>query len=62
MLKYNGKGFFGGDEFHDRVPARDLSDEEVKEFGKEFLLGLGIFDEVKEKKVKEEKIEVKYGK
>ena len=55
MLKYNGKGFFGGDKDHPRVPARDLSDEEVKEFGKKFLLDLGIYEEVIQKKKKEVK-------
>jgi len=58
MLKWNKKGFFAGDKDHPRVPARDLSDKEVEEFGKEFLLGLGIYEVVKQKKVKE----VKYGK
>jgi len=48
MMKYNGLGFFGGDKNHPRIPARDLTDEEVKKFGREFLLGLGIYYETKE--------------
>jgi hypothetical protein len=50
MMKYNGLGFFGGDEKHPRVPARDLTDEEVQKFGRKFLLDLGIYEEVEIKK------------
>ena len=50
MLKYNGKGFFGGDENHPRVPARDLTDKEVKKYGKRFLLSLGLYEEVEDEK------------
>ncbi len=48
MMKYNGLGFFSGDKNHPRIPARDLTDEEVEKFGREFLLGLGIYYEEKE--------------
>jgi hypothetical protein len=58
MMKYNGKGFFGGDISHPRVPARDLSDKEVEKFGRDFLLSLGIYDEIpKKKEVKDAKQE-----
>lgn len=40
MLKYAGDGFLPG------VPARDLTDSEVKKYGKERLLKSGIFFEV----------------
>jgi hypothetical protein len=37
-LKYNGEGFLYG------IPARDLTDEEVQQYGGEkFLLSLGIY-------------------
>lgn len=32
------------------IPARDLSDEEVKKFGKENLLGTGLYAEPKKEK------------
>jgi hypothetical protein len=44
MLKYVGGGFLRG------VPARNLSDEEVKRFGKVRLLKSGLYKEVKDKK------------
>ncbi len=39
-MKYKGNGFYVG------VPARDLTAVEVERYGKEFLLGLGLYDEV----------------
>ena len=50
MLKYDGGGaFLVG------VPARDLSDEEVKRYGgKSYLLRSGLYFEVKQRKVKAE--------
>lgn len=47
MLKYIGNGWLKG------VPARDLTDEEVKEYGKKRLLDSGLYEEAKEKKSKE---------
>ena len=39
MLIYNGKGF------RDGIPARDLTDEEVKELGGEkYLLATGLYE------------------
>ena len=49
MLKYIGNGFI------DNVPARDLSDEEVKKYGEKVLLDSGLY-----KKADIEK-EVKHG-
>ena len=37
MLKYVGNGFI------DNVPARDLSDEEVKKYGEKALLDSGLY-------------------
>ena len=38
MLKYIGKGFFPG------IPAKDLTDEEVTQFGgEEYLVGTGLY-------------------
>ena len=55
MLKYNGNGFLPG------IPARDLTDDEVKELGGEKkLLATGLYS--KEKSEQEiEKKEVKHG-
>lgn len=39
-MKYIGKG-----EFVPPYPARDLSDDEVKEFGKDALLATGLYAE-----------------
>jgi len=39
-----GSGFYVG------VPARDLSAEEVARFGREFLLSLGLYEEIDEPK------------
>ena len=42
-LKYVGDGgFLPG------IPARDLSAEEVKEYGLEWLLQTGLYEEIKE--------------
>jgi hypothetical protein len=43
MLKYLGGGFIRG------VPARNLTDEEVKKYGKARLLKSGLYKEVKTK-------------
>jgi hypothetical protein len=51
MLKYIGDGFIPG------IPARDLTDEEVKKYGGgKFLLSTGLFEKPK-KKVKVKIIE-----
>jgi len=40
MLKWNGSGFLDG------VPARDLNEDELDQYGgKEFLLGTGLYAE-----------------
>jgi hypothetical protein len=39
-LKWKGNGFYVG------VPARDLSADEVKRYGREFLLSLGLYEEI----------------
>lgn len=54
MLKWNGKGFFPG------IPARDLTDEEVKKYGGvKFLVGLGCYEKpAKKKKLEVEKEEI----
>ena len=45
MLKYNGSGFLVG------IPARDLTDDEVKKYGgTKFLLSLGLYEKPKKKK------------
>ena len=43
---WKGNGFFVN------IPARDLSAEEVGRFGREFLLSLGLYDEVETPKPK----------
>ena len=48
MYKYNGKGFVKG------IPARDLTDEEVKQYGERRVLASGLYEKVKERKVKKE--------
>ena len=48
-LIYKGKGFYTG------VPARDLSEKEVKQYGLEFLLSLGLYEETYKPKL--EKVE-----
>ena len=51
MLKYNGKGFYPG------IPARDLTDEEVKKYGGvKFLTELGIYEKPRQKKLEKEEI------
>jgi hypothetical protein len=55
MLKYIGKGFLTG------IPARDLSEHEIKMYGGErFLLATGMWvrPKPKKKKVAEKKIEI----
>ena len=49
-MKWLGNGFYVG------IPARDLTAEEVKRFGREFLLSLGLYADIdppKPKKAKE---------
>lgn len=49
MLKYIGKGFIPG------IPARDIRDDEIEKLGgEEFLLGTGLFEKPKKKRVKVE--------
>jgi hypothetical protein len=48
MYKYNGKGFIAG------IPARDLTDEEVKQYGEKRVLASGLYEKVKERKAKKE--------
>ena len=53
-MKWLGNGFYVG------IPARDLSAEEVERFGHDFLLSLGVYEEIdppKPKKAKEPKLE-----
>jgi hypothetical protein len=52
-MKWLGNGFYV------KVPARDLTAEEVKRYGREFLLSLGIYEEIipKPRKAKETKSE-----
>lgn len=40
MLKYTGNGFMPG------VPARDLTEDEVKQYGRARLLRTGLYSEV----------------
>jgi len=40
MLKYTGNGFIPG------VPARDLTEDEVKQYGRARLLRTGLYSEV----------------
>lgn len=40
MRYKSGGGFYVG------IPARDLSAEEVERYGREFLLSLGLYEEV----------------
>jgi len=53
MLKYVGNGWIHG------VPARDLSGEEVRKYGKQRLLDSGLYIEIKDKTAHSE---VKHGK
>ena len=52
-MKWLGNGFYV------KIPARDLTAEEVKRYGREFLLSLGIYEEIipKPRKAKEIVIE-----
>lgn len=43
MMKYTGGGYKG---WLPNIPARDLTDEEVARFGREFLLRTGLYEEV----------------
>lgn len=47
-MKYIGNGSFLPD-----IPARDLSDDEVKLYGRKFLLESGLYEEIKVKAIKE---------
>lgn len=49
MLIYVGKGAFIVD-----IPARDLTDEEVKKYGKKYLLKSGLYVEPDKPESKEE--------
>jgi len=51
MLKYKGGGFLPN------VPARDLTDEEVKQYGKDRLIKSGLYveDKPREEKPKRNK-------
>ena len=57
MLKYIGDGWLDG------IPARDLTDEEVIQYGKKRLIDSGLYIEIKPKKeiIKDIKSEVKDG-
>jgi len=43
-MKYNGGGFIAG------IPARDLTAEEVRRYGRERLLKSGLYMEVRKSK------------
>lgn len=47
MLIYKGNGFIV------KVPARDLTDEEVKQYGEEKLIKSGLYEKPKGKRKKE---------
>jgi hypothetical protein len=51
MLIYTGPGYVVG------VPARNLTDEEVERYGKDYLLTLGIYKEPAKPKAAENKVE-----
>lgn len=55
MLKYVGDGYLPG------VPARDLSDEEVKRHGEKRLLSSGLYKNLRVYKRPEVAEEVIYG-
>lgn len=44
-----------GSGFYVNVPARDLTAEEVKRYGREFLLSLGLYEEINPPKPKRAK-------
>jgi hypothetical protein len=50
-LKYNGKGFVPN------IPARDLSEEEAREYGIMRLLNTGLYEKVGRPKEEEEETE-----
>ena len=50
-MKYLRNGFMAG------VPARDLSEDEVKKYGKKRLLESGLYEEVRKPRIKKEEIE-----
>lgn len=41
--------YIGVDKSLPNIPARDLTDEEVKKFGRRFLLASGLYEEDKPK-------------
>ena len=45
-MRWKGNGFYVG------VPARDLSADEVQEYGEAFLLALGLYEKVEQPKPK----------
>jgi len=47
-MKYLSKGFIKG------VPARDLSDEEVKKYGRKRLLDSGLYEETRKPREKKQ--------
>ena len=52
-MKWKGNGFYV------RVPARDLSADEVKRYGgREFLLSLGLYEEIEQPKPKAAKKDI----
>ncbi len=46
MYKYNGKGFIKG------IPARDLTDEEAKQYNEKKLIASGLYKKITERKQK----------
>lgn len=52
-MKYTGKG-----NFRVGVPARNLTDAEVKKFGREYLLSTGFYEEIRKPKKRKEKIDI----
>lgn len=48
MLRYLHNGYLAG------VPARDLTDEEAKQYGKKRLLESGLYQEIRERKPRKE--------
>jgi len=50
-LRWKGNGFYV------KVPARDLTAEEVERYGEAFLLALGLYEKVKQPKPKAAKKE-----
>jgi len=51
MLQYISNGSFVAG-----VPARDLSDEEVKLFGEKWLLATGLYKKKRRKKIKQSEV------